>query len=138
MSSFNYKGNIYYSGTIIKIYNDKANKFNFNKYLQFSEFDNIKNKYKFYTLYDCWTIFYLSKEELEVYIESVINTQSSDDSDIVELKLKDIDNIVPVLTWFILILIGSLFINGIINKIFIQIIAVCFFTIWIKNKKKGR
>lgn len=137
MSYFNFKGNIYCSGTVVKIYDDKINKFNFSRYLKFSQFDENENKYKFHYINNCFEKYSLSEDELKVYIESIVTAYAPSLPKESNVESKDIDGIIPAWTWFVLALIGSLFIQGIANKILIQVIAICLFTAWRENKKKG-
>ena len=135
---FKFKGNSYYEGTIVKIYDDKQKEIEFNRYLKFYKFDHEQNKYKFHSIWSCWESYAFSIEELESYIESI---ETACTHDMLEKKSKVepkyIDGIATAWTWYILIMLGALFIKGIIGKILTQIIATWIFTTWRAKKMRG-
>lgn len=137
MSYFKFKGKTYYNGTVVKIYDDKINKFNFSRYLKFIQFNKDENKYKFHYINNCLEKYSLSEDELEIYIESIVTTYMPILQEETNAESYDVDGIVPAWTWFVLALIASLFIQGILSKILVQIVALLVFTAWRESKKKG-
>lgn len=134
---FKFKGDIYCSDTVVKIYDNKKEKFGFSTYLNFVEFIETENKYYFCNLHNCWKEYSMTEEELELCIESIATAYGPTLPGETNDESYDVDGIVPAWTWFILALVASLFVQGILNKILIQIVAISVFTIWRESKKKG-
>ena len=137
LQHFVFKGNRYLTGTVVKIHDKKRKKFEYNAYLKFIKICD-KQCYKFCALHNCWEIFTLTQSEIDMCVEKVvtpINLENVTFKSVTETH--DIDGIVPAWTWFILALIASLLMAGMINKLLMPITAFSIFVIWRHNKIKG-
>lgn len=138
VQSFEYNGNVYYSGTVIKTQKTKfcQNMIGFSEYLVFEGID-INHNCRFRPLHNIKT-YTIPKEDLNKYIaliEKPITIDNINFAPVVETK--HIDGIIPAYTWYILIMFGSIFLSGILSKILVMGISSAVFWSWKSKKKRG-
>lgn len=137
LQQFTFKGNRYCTNTIVKIHNKHRKQFGCYHHLKFTGINN-KGKYEFCALHNCWDHFAMSEHELDMCIEEIAKSYTVHSFEYKpNVEAKDIDGIVPAWTWFVLALIASIMIAGMVNKILMPIAAFGIFTAWRLNKMKG-
>lgn len=137
---FIFRCSSYGIGTIVRIHANEQNKFNYNTMLCFKGIDHKNGLYRFESLYDNWQSYCLTEEEIAQYIVEIIQPCGTNNIEISENKKADQDYIEGMLSawiWYILIMIGAMFIKGFINIIGLQIAASIIFWSWRLKKIKG-
>ena len=137
---FDFNGLRYKQGTVIKIYQNKRDKFDYYTNIIFKGYScNNDNLYHFGSLYDKWVDYCMTQEELQLYIEKIEQASYINDleDDTTNIHPSHIEGIVNAWIWYIIIMIFAVFIKGIASTIIIWIISSCVFWSWRKNKMNG-
>lgn len=137
---FYFNGEQYGNGTIVKIYQDKRDRFDYYTNIIFKGYScNNDNLYHFGSLCDKWEEYCITQDELQLYIEKIekacydIPAQNTFE----KIHPSNIEGIVAAWMWYIFIMIFAVFINGIINTIVTWVIASYVFWTWRNNKING-
>lgn len=133
---FYYKGKRYYVGTTMKLRDEKRQYFKFHDYMQFSRSDNNGMCY-FHSFYDIFE-HKIPQDSIEEYIEFIQNAIYEPQNENYTIPLKYIDGIGEATVWYILIMIGAIFIKGFANVLGTWIMATWIFVSWLKKKANGR
>lgn len=131
---FNHK--IYYAGTVVTIHSEYQQNFKFHSTLKFVGYEACNRMYCFSVLYDNWTIYRLSSEQINIYIASVLK-EGDDVSEDTRIDTKYIDGIVSAWIWYIFIMLFALILQGAASVATVWIIATIIFFSWRHNKIKG-
>ena len=136
---FPFNGSNYGKGAVVKIREKHKGQFNFYLCLIFEEYDENNDVYCFRTPYNHWERFNISANQLQEYIETVIESRSvideSDDKS--KTKQEYVNGIVDAWFWYIIIMLCGLFIQGVGNIIIVWIIASTVFFGWRHKKMNG-
>lgn len=134
---FYFNGEQYGNGTIVKIHQDKRDRFDYYTNIIFKGYNyNDDNLYHFGSLYDKWKDYCITQDELYLYIEKIEKACSSLplQNAFEKIHPSNIEGIVAAWMWYIFIMIFAVFINGIISTIITWVIASYIFWKW-RNKK---
>jgi hypothetical protein len=86
-------------------------------------------------LYDCWSYYDISEEQLENVVEKIIKPYTTNSNMCSKAEsLKYTEGIVSAWIWYLLIMLFAIFLKGIENIIGIQLLATFVFWTW-RNKK---
>lgn len=136
---FYFKNNNYGKGTVVKVYEKHQEKFKFYSNLVFEECDNQNNLCYFRSLYNNWDSFSIPQNQLEEYVEDIIephNCMIRADA-LNKANPKYIEGITSGWIWYILIMIFGLFLKGPINMILTWTVASIIFFSWRYKKING-
>lgn len=135
---FLYKGQMYETGAIVKIKEDKKDQFDFCSILVFDGYD-VESKYcVFHYIYDCWQVFNIHILDLEIVIDEVTPAYSSiKKKSCHKVEEKYVEGIVSAWIWYILAMLFGLVAKGIDNTILVWVgVSFVFFT-WRHQKLNG-
>ena len=137
---FCFDGVRYGNGTVVMIWPDKIDKFDWCTNLVFKGYNyNNDHLYHFGSLYDKWIDYCMTQDELNLYIKKIIKAcYSMGPQDIFEkVHFSNIDGIVATSTWYILVMAFAIFVKGISGTIIIWTAASYIFWTWLTNKING-
>ena len=130
----------YGCGTIVKIYNEKTEQFNYCSNMIFKGYNYNNDKlYHFGSLYDKWDNYCMTQSELQVYIEQIKNANYliEPQDNFKRIHPSNLDGIVAAWTWYILVMVFAIFVKGTGNIIIIWVIASYIFWTWRNKKMNG-
>lgn len=137
--SFNFKGNKYAQGTVVKIVEKHQNEFKFNSNLVFEKYDENNGLLYFRTLYSNWDQFCIGKNKVEEYISTVVSPVviASECKFSPKTNEEYVDGIVSAWIWYIIIMVFGLFLQGWTNVIIIWVLSSVIFFSWRHKKMNG-
>lgn len=137
-NSLHFRGNSYGKGTVVKIYERHQDKFKFYSNLVFEGYDSKISLYNFKSLYNSWDVFYISKIQLEEYIEEIVEphcgTQVCSSQ---KVEPNYIDGMASAWTWYIIIMLFGILLKGVISTVIVCVLASIVFFTWRRNKING-
>lgn len=135
---FYFRGNNYGKGTVVKIYEEHKEKFKFYSNLIFEKYDTESELYLFKSLYNCWEIFIIPKNQMEEYIEEIVKPYTTDQVNMsIKVDPNYIEGIFSAWIWYILTMVFGFFLKGSINVVSTWILASIVFFSWRHKKMNG-
>lgn len=136
---FSFKGHNYGVGTVVKVCQKHQDKFDFYSYVIFDKCNFENETYRFRSRCSVWDRYDIPKDKLEEYIEQITQPCEIDNQVCFSPKVEEdyIEGIASAWIWYILIMIGAIFLKGIGNMLGVWIIASVIFFSWRSKKKNG-
>lgn len=134
--AFFLNGKYHYIGTVVNIKEMQKQYFGFHSILRFVEYNEFDNFYYFSSLYNEWEIYKLSKEQINMCFENVVE-EGAVELDDGKIKPEYIDGIVSAWIWYILIILFALCLKNIGQVVMTLLFSTIIFFHWRHKKING-